>query len=394
MVEAFRAGDSQRSVARRFGVALRTVQRWLERAGDEPLESVDLGSRSSRPHQVERTAVELEDGILEVRRALRDESELGEYGAAAIRRALLERGTPQPVPSARTIGRILERRGALDARRRIRRPAPPPGWYLPAVTERRVELDSIDIIEGLRMRGGIDIDVLTCISLHGALPAAWVERSVRSRTIADALVDHWRAVGLPGFAQFDNDPRFHGTHGVPDVISPVARTCLAFGVTPVFAPFYETGFQAAIESFNGRWQTKVWARFWADDIGALRARSARYLAAHISRHALRIEAAPARRPIPDGWHAVDPRSAPHGRMVFLRRTGETGAVKILGRFYEVDAHWPHRLVRAELDLDELSLRFFALRRREPSIQPLLCELPWVATPHRTARLQGPGTSAM
>jgi len=39
------------------------------------------------------------------------------------------------------------------------------------------------------------------------------------------------------------------------------RTCLRLDVTPVFAPPRESGFQAAIENFNGRWQAKVWARF-------------------------------------------------------------------------------------------------------------------------------------
>ncbi|SRR5712691_4046719 len=69
---------------------------------------------------------------------------LGEYGAQAIRRELAVRG-PAGVPSVRTIGRILERRGALDGGRRIRRPPPPPGWYLPEVAAGRAELDSFDM---------------------------------------------------------------------------------------------------------------------------------------------------------------------------------------------------------------------------------------------------------
>ena len=38
---------------------------------------------------------------------------------------------------------------------------------------------------------------------------------------------------------------------------------------------------------------------------------------------------------------------------------------MLGRRFEVDATWPHRLVRAEVDLDAGRIRFYALRRREP-----------------------------
>ncbi len=81
--------------------------------------------------------------MLIVRRQLKETSDLGEYGAKAIHRELTARGQVA-VPAVRTIGRILERRGALDARRRLRRPPPPPGWYLPDVAARRVELDSFE----------------------------------------------------------------------------------------------------------------------------------------------------------------------------------------------------------------------------------------------------------
>ena len=51
-------------------------------------------------------------------------------------------------------------------------------------------------------------------------------------------------------------------------------------------------------------------------------------------------------------------------------------MSILGRHYPVDPAWPHRLVRSELDLDVRRLRFFALRRREPTVQPLLNDIPY------------------
>ena len=61
-----------------------------------------------------------------VRRELKETSDLGEYGARAIYRELAARGH-RGAPAVRTIGRILERRGALDAGRRMRRPPPPRG---------------------------------------------------------------------------------------------------------------------------------------------------------------------------------------------------------------------------------------------------------------------------
>jgi transposase len=128
MVAAVRRGRSMRKVAAQSGVALATVQHWVARAGTQRLDRVDWASRPRGPRQpVNRFSREVEDLVLSLRRELKDTSDLGEFGAAAIRRTLQDQGT-RPVPSVRTIGRILERRGALDGRKRRRRPAPPPGW--------------------------------------------------------------------------------------------------------------------------------------------------------------------------------------------------------------------------------------------------------------------------
>ena len=107
--------------------------------------------------------------------------------------------------------------------------------------------------------------------------------------------------GVPAYAQFDNDSIFTGTHRWRDALGRVVRTCLHLGVIPVFAPPQESGFQAAIENFNGRWQAKVWVRFHHNSLEALHARSERYLRAYRTRAAPRIETAPERRSLPVAW---------------------------------------------------------------------------------------------
>jgi hypothetical protein len=373
MVALARRGIALREVARRFGVALATVRLWVARAGGQRLDRADFSARPpGRRQPVNRSSHDLEDLVLALRRELKDESDLGEFGARAIRDSL-EAGGIRPLPSVRTIGRILERRGALDGRKRTRRLAPPPGWYLPDLAARRAELDSSDIVEGLVIKGGTHVEVLNATSLHGGLVASWPMGVVTAKAAVEALLEHWRAVGLPDYAQFDNDTIFQGPHQHKDVVGRVARTCLSLGVVPVFAPPREPGFQAAIENYNGRWQAKVWARFTHESLEGLQAQSARYIAASRLRAATRIEAAPTRRPFPVDW-VPDLQAAPRGRIIYLRRTGATGGVEPLGRSLEVDATWPHRLVRAEVDLDLGQIRFSALRRRDPAHQPLLREV--------------------
>jgi transposase len=373
MVAAARKGMALREVARRFGVAPATVRLWVARAEGCRLDRVDFAAKPpGRPRPVNRSSQELEDRVLTLRVELKDRSDLGEFGARAIREALEAEGV-SPLPAARTIGRILDRRGALDGRRRTRRPAPPAGWYLPDLAAGRAELDSSDIVEGLVIKGGTHVEVLNATSLHGGLVGPRPMGVVTAKAAVEALVGHWREFGLPAYAQFDNDTIFQGPHQHKDVVGRVSRLCLALGIVPVFAPPREPGFQAAIENYNGRWQAKVWARFTHESLGGLQAQSGRYVAASRRRAAARIEAAPARRPFPEAW-ALDLQAAPRGRIIYLRRTGAAGGVELLGRPFEVDATWPHRLVRAEVDLDAGRIRFYALRRRDPARQPLLREV--------------------
>lgn len=366
MVAAIRMGESLRSVARRFAVPLSTVQYWSKRAGQQRLDRVDWQDRASAPKKTRRTSLVVERRVLAARRRLSQHSALGEFGADAIRREL----HGDSVPSRRTIGRILERHGCLDGRKRIRRPPPPSGWYLPEVAARSCELDAFDTIEGLAIRGGPHLSILTGISLHGGLPAAWPERRITAATVIQALLQHWRAWGLPGYVQFDNDNRFTGPRQHPDAIGRVIRLCLSLQVTPVFAAPNETGFQASIESFNGRWQAKVWNRFVHARLCDLKKRSQRYVAAARLRNAARIEAAPTRSPFPNTWQ-LNLQTKPTGAIVFIRRTTDSGSVKVLGNSFVVDRDWAQRLVRAVVDLDHHTIRFFALRRRAPHDHHLL-----------------------
>lgn len=376
MVAAVRAGESQRRVARRFRVPLVTVQYWLSRAGAQPLDEVAWGDRPRGPRRpANRTDQTTEEFVLTVRRDLKEHSALGEWGAEAIRRDLLARGGAH-VPSVRTIGRILDRTGALDGRRRLRRPPPPRGWYLPDVAQGEAELDAFDVIEGLVIKGGLGVEVLTGLSLHGNLPAAWPEAQITAKKVVQRLVWHWRAVDLPAYAQFDNDTLFQGAHQYPDTVGRVTRLCLALGVVPVFTVPGEQGFQNALEGFNGRWQAKVWNRFHHTSRADLRRRSAAYIAALRTRGAARIDAAPTRRPFPAPWR-LDLRAPLRGRILYLRRTDDQGRVEVLGHRFLVTPQWPHRLVRAEVDLDAGVIRCFALRRRDPTYQPLLKEIPHV-----------------
>jgi hypothetical protein len=366
-----RKGASLRAAARSARVSLDTVQRWVALAEGQRLDRVDWTDRAPIAHTIRRTTPGIETLVLRLRRELKDQSDLGEFGAHAIHRALLERAMPNP-PGVRTIGRILERRGALDGRRRVRRVPPPRGWYLPALSLGDRDLDSFDVVTGLTLPDGTEVEVLTGTALHSGLVGAWPSGPLTARHIVTTLIAHWRDVGLPSYAQFDNDNRFQGPHQHADSMGRVIRLCLGLGIVPVFAPPREPGFQNGVENLNGRWQEKVWGRFDHQSLADLCSRSVRYVAASRQRAAVSHERIPPRTPFPVRWQ-LDLQAPLRGRVIFIRRTTEYGAIALLGHTFRVDPQWCHRLVRCEVSLAQHCIRFYGLRRAQPEEQPLLCE---------------------
>jgi hypothetical protein len=360
------------SVARQFHMSAATIWLWVDRARGKRLDRTAFASR--KPGRAwNRASAESERRILEVRRELRESSVLGEYGARAIEVAL--KAQQCATPSVATINRVLARHGAVDRARRLRRPPPPRGWYLPAVAAGQTELDSFDWIEDLKIAAGPLVQVLTGIALWASQPDAWPEERVSTESVLSHLTQRWQSLGLPSYAQFDNEAVFQGAHHVADTVGQVSRLCLALGVIPVFAPPREPGFQNMIESFNGLWQAKVWQRHRFEDLAQLQAISARYISAHRARSIARYDRAPPRRAFPQGF-TFDVNAPLTGTLIFVRRTDDLGRVHLLGKHFPVADHWPHRLVRCEVDLNAHHIRFYALRRRAPADQPLLNQTPY------------------
>ncbi len=379
MVRLVRTGKSMHAVAAKFHVDPTTVSFWVARADGLRLDRVDFSDRKSGRAWNRLTPV-IEQQIVELRRSLREDSVLGEYGASAIER-VLKAAMGSSAPALATINRTLARKGLQDGSRRVRHSPPPKGWYLPAVAAGAAELDAFDLIEELKIADGPLVWVLNGTSLHGGLVDSWPLQQAKATLVLNGLVKRWQRDGLPAYAQFDNGTQFQGAHQFADSIGRVSRLCLALGVTPVFAPPREPGLQNAIEGYNGLWLAKVWQRWQVRDFAHLEALSVAYVEAHRARSRARQDAAPERRTFPKEF-TLNLHAKPQGTIIYVRRTSEQGHVQLLGRTFDVCSHWPHRLVRCEVNLTEEHIRFHALRRREPADQPLLREIPY----HRVHKL--------
>jgi len=374
MVAAYRAGASLRQVAEDFHETKSTVQRWVTYAKGKRLDRIDFHDKKTGPKKPKnKSSAKLEKRVLQLRKYLKEKSILGLHGAEAIRDEMLRRGDRE-VPASRTIGSILQRNGMIDRRTRVRRPAPPPGWYLPGLMQRKWELDSFDIIEGLFLQGGQEVQFLNGISLHGNLLHSLATETMTAENTVFALIEHWKKFGLPKYAQFDNDMVFQGPRK-QNTIGKVIRLCLSLKVIPVFTTPYEQGFQGKIERFNRELQEKFWRRKRFKSIKEIRKHLVEYVQEHQLNHQAKIVLAPKRRPFPKHWKRDD-AMPPRGKIIYLRRTDGSGRIRFLERDFLVSEHWINRLVRAELDWDDGKLRFFALRRAEWNKQRLLKTVKW------------------
>jgi hypothetical protein len=368
---AVRKGKSIRSVAKTFRVSPTTVVHWCHHAKDKRLDRVDWNSQVNETGTAtNRTTENVEHCVLALRKQLKEESALGEHGADAILQEMQQRQCPF-LPSRATINRILQRHGVLDGRRRKRFPPPPTGWYLKPLSKKITELDQFDYVEDLCIKGGTIFHVLNGISLHGGLATSYPMSRMTAENTVRKMIEHWKEVGLPDYAQFDNSMVFQGGM-LPDTIGKVIRCCLSLSVTPVFVPPRETGFQASVESYNGRWQKAVWERFKFDNLSAVQRQSGKYIKALRRKNQKRQEASPARLPFPKNW-TLNYSIKPRGTIIFIRRSTDDEYVEAMGHWWKVPGIGAHKLVRVDVNLTKGTMKFYRIRRREPKIHQILAK---------------------
>jgi hypothetical protein len=237
-------------------------------------------------------------------------------------------------------------------------------------------------VEGLCLRGGRQVEAFNVVALWGGAVDTTTATVITTVHAIDGLRARWERSGCPQFLQCDNDTVFTGAHAQRPYLGRLVHWCLCVGVVPVFTPPAELGFQAAIEAYNRRWQDRVWRRWRHPHFSALQRRSDAFVAAYTTRARLQRTEPLMRR----SWSEPTHHPRVH-RIVLLRRLDASGSVVLCAQRLPIAEHWAHRLVRCELDLQRQRARIYALRRRDPRIQPLLrqCSLhidlvPW----HRPA----------
>ena len=352
------------------------------------------------PRHVVAAILELREE-LEAHRTRR--SRFSGIGAEAIRLEL-ERCHLRPLPSVRTIERMLQRHG-YPRKVGLRRhgggePYPAPRARDPG------DLHQTDLVGPRYLRG--PRGVTRFYSLHTlAVVGRGVATSQGHHKTADFLCEHfvraWHHLGVPRVSQIDNEMAATGGGRHPYAFSLVMRLHLLLGVHLVFVPPGEPGRNAHVESFNGLWQERV-LRHDCPDLRTLRRIDAAFLRYYHHRkphRALRVVEGGTRYPGP--WlqhHGPQLRALPpafalacyrdthrhlhlplaRGRVSFIRRVNARGLIEFNATDYFVGKRLTGRYVTATIFPHRQALvvkhaarihKRFSFPVSQPLVDPLL-----------------------
>jgi transposase InsO family protein len=327
---------------------------------------LDFGSHGlydlTRAHQAStRIPPELERTILSVRRRLQAHAQprtrYALVGASAIL-AELKALNVRPLPSTRTIERVLQRHGITLPRERLPRLLPRQDYPSPQARQSN-DLHEVDLVGPIYLKGrrqryyiwvGKDLfDGAVCLRLAC---------SRRMEEVLAFLGECWKALGRPAQVQLDNAREIASWGPGARYLSRVIRLCLRYGVEPVFIPPGEPQCNGSVENFNGWFQLPLLQRHFARP-GDLRRELARLEEAVNTQHVhprlggrtpaqhrrgLRLQKLPPRWAVPT---EALPLAA--GRVTFIRRVSTAGTVSVLSQTFRVGKRHRGLYLRVVLD---------------------------------------------
>lgn len=190
-------------VARRYGVARQTVHEWLRRYAASGLSGLADGScrPATCPHQ---TPAQVEARVVEMRRAHPG------WGSHLLRHHL-EKEQTDPLPSRSSIYRCLVRHGLITPTPRRRRPKDYRRWE----RSRSMELWQMDIMGGVKLADGSELNIITGIDDHSRFcVCARLSPRATAHPVCEALAAAMRRYGVPDQVLTDNGKVFSNRFGV------------------------------------------------------------------------------------------------------------------------------------------------------------------------------------
>ena len=253
-VERFENGESPEVICSSLGKSKTWLYKWIRRYR----EGDDLWNKSQSrcPHLIRhRMPSEIEEIVKIIRLNLYNKGLF--CGAQAILWEL-EDLYVNPLPSARTINRILSRNGLTQRRTGQYEPK---GTAYPSLTSTLPnQSHQADLVGPCYLKGPIRFYSLNVIDTATVRCGLHPSLSMSGQAIIDGIWAIWKRMGIPNNIQVDNAMSFFGSPTHPRGMGPLIRLCLHNGVEPWFIPMSEPWRNGMVESFNDRYQQMFLAK--------------------------------------------------------------------------------------------------------------------------------------
>ena len=353
------AGQSVVAICRILGRSREWVHLWWRRyRALGPNGLFDLTRANAQPRRI---APELERSILTIRQRLASQvypgTRYSHIGASAIL-AELQNLHIRPLPSLRTIERVLQRNGVTLPKVRLA-PFLPRHTYPAPHADESNQLHQVDGVGPIYLKGnrqryyifvGKDaFDGAVCLRIY---------RSRKMAAVLDFLGECWKSLGRPAQVQFDNAREVAGWGPAARYLSRVIRLCLRFGVEPVFIPPAQPRYNGCVENFNGWFQPRLFQRHYTR-LSTLKSELQRLQDTVNTQHVQRrlggltpaqyrrrckLQKLPAHYRLPS-----EPLPIAAGRVTFIRQVTRNGKVHVLGQSFKVSKWLKGEYVKVVLD---------------------------------------------
>jgi transposase InsO family protein len=259
------AGETMATIYRTLQRSEAWVRKWWHRYLDSGGEGLyDL----SRAHAavVDRIPMPIERAILAIRRRLvahaTPQTRYAFIGAATIREDLNALGYT-PIPTLRTIERVLQRHNLTSPRLRLARRLPRSTYPGPQAHDTN-QVHQVDLV-GPRYLTGSKTKYYFYLCKDAFDQAVYAEFHAGNDMdqVLSFLIHAWQGLGLPHAVQFDNGRQFYGSGRYARSLNRVIRLTLRLGVEPVFIPEASPERNGSVENFNGWFQPLLLQRPFA-----------------------------------------------------------------------------------------------------------------------------------
>jgi transposase InsO family protein len=275
-VRRFIQGESSEVICASLGKSRRWLYKWVARHTPDNPAWYDDQSRKPLTSS-HRTPAEIDEIVEMVRLSLYNKGLF--CGNQAIQWEL-EDMEVQPIPSLRTISRILCRRDLTHRRTGRYEPKGKAYPVLPALLPNQTH--QVDLVGPCYLSGPIRFYSLNSVDI--AINRCGIEPmpSKAAQSVLDAVYGVWKRMGIPDNLQVDNEMAFFGSPTHPRGMGPLIRLCLLYGVNLWFIPPAEPWRNGGVEKFNDHYRQKFLAKVTMTSMTRLRQASLAYEHKHNS----------------------------------------------------------------------------------------------------------------